>query len=147
LILISSVFNSNIFLFKLQQPKFYFTIFFQPKNLSFPIHSILAACLISTTVSVPNSVFTQLARLVVFQLGSIQMSSNSGCRSSPHTATPLHPPVTPLYGNQEPPHMLLSPEMDTDPSSLLTKTEALNNSTHHRSFLLHDTVSPPSSAL
>jgi hypothetical protein len=51
-------------------------------------------------------------------------------------------------GNQESPHMLLSPsEMGVASSSLLLETEALKNSTHHRSFLIHGTVSPPSFAL
>jgi hypothetical protein len=139
LILISSVFNSKVcFLFNLQLPKFFFTIFFQSKSLSSPTHSILAAYLISTTLSGPDNLSAQLARLVVFHLRSIQTPPDIGCRPLPHTVAPLHPPVTPPHGNQEPPHILLSPsKMDATPSSLLPKLEALNNFTHRL------TISPP----
>jgi hypothetical protein len=69
-------------------------------------------------------------------------------RLPPHTVASLHPPVTPPCGKQEPSHVLLSPfEMGADPSSLLPKMEELKNSTHCRPFLLHGTISPPSSAL
>jgi hypothetical protein len=81
-------------LFKLQHPKF-FAIFFLPKNLSLPVHSILAACLISTTEFDPNSLLTQLARLFVFHLGSIQTPSDSDCQPPLHIAVPLYPSVTP----------------------------------------------------
>jgi hypothetical protein len=72
-ILISSVFNSNVFLFKLQQPKFFFTIFFWFKNLSFSPHSILAACLISTTVSNPISLTGCLPPQVNSEVGRLRL--------------------------------------------------------------------------
>jgi hypothetical protein len=60
LILISYVFNSKVFLFKLQKPKFFFTILFWLKNLSFLAHSISATRLISTIVFDPNTLWAQL---------------------------------------------------------------------------------------
>jgi hypothetical protein len=146
LILISSIFNSKVcFLFKLQQPKFFFIIFFQPKNLSFPTHSILAARLIFTAVFDPNNLS---ARLVVLHLGLIQTPPDFGCRPPSHTTASLHPPVASPRGNQETPHMLLSTsKMGVVPSSLLQEIEVFNNYTLRRPFLLHGTISPPSSAL
>jgi hypothetical protein len=119
-ILISYGFNWKVcFLFKLQQPKLFFIISFRPKNLSFPSHSILAGCLIFTTIFNPNSLSVQL---VVFHLESIQTLFDSGYQSPPHTVAPLHPLIVSPHGNQEPHHMLLSPsEIGATHSSLLPK--------------------------
>jgi hypothetical protein len=97
---------------------------FSQKNHFFPTHSILATYLISTTVSDPNRLSAQLARMIVFHPGSIKASSDSGCRPPLHTATPLHPLVTPPCGKQEPPRVLLSPpETSAAPSFILLETE------------------------
>jgi hypothetical protein len=114
------------FQFKLQQPKFFFTIFVWPKNLSFPQNSILVACFISTTISGPNNLSAQLARLVLFYLNSIQMPPDSDYHPLSNTATPLHPPVVPPRRNQEPSRMILfSCETGDVPYSLLPQNGSI----------------------
>jgi hypothetical protein len=83
LILISSVFHSKVwfFLSKQQQSKFFSTIFSAQYSLFLsPFHLV---GLISTIISDSNRFSTQLARLIVFHLKSIQTPSDSDCRSSP----------------------------------------------------------------
>jgi hypothetical protein len=65
---------------------------------------------------------------LIFYLGSIQTSFDSGYRLPLHTTVLLHPPVAPPCRNQEPPCVPLSPsETSVDSSYLFLEREALKN--------------------